>query len=128
MKPLSEERLATPPEAPLFPTTGDPTRDLERAAEALVQMAFSPEVLAWGRMMDGEARRRPELGRLFYACGAERVLTAIASLLDRLAAGGHLDISDVRLAAELFFGMTVGLPLLRSQHCGVDPLRSAGPR
>jgi TetR/AcrR family transcriptional repressor of mexJK operon len=78
------ERLDVPVE---FQPTGNPRKDLERVAQALTTMALAPETLAWDRMMAGEARRKPELGRVFFECGPRRTVTVLASFLRDLASG-----------------------------------------
>lgn len=118
------ERLDRPIE---FRPTGDPVRDLERVAHALTAMALAPETLAWDRMMAGEARRKPDLGRVFFDCGPRRVVAVLAEFFRQLAAGGGIEVPDPEGAAEFFFGMAVGLPLLRAQLTGGPDPRDASP-
>jgi TetR/AcrR family transcriptional repressor of mexJK operon len=101
-----------------FGATGEPRHDLERAAHDLLALALAPETLAWDRMMAGEARRKPDLGRAFFDCGPRRTVTVLAEFFRALSAGGRIDIPDPERAAEFFFGMVVGLPLLRAQLTG----------
>jgi TetR/AcrR family transcriptional regulator, mexJK operon transcriptional repressor len=93
----------------------DPAGDLERLAKTLLTMALSPETLAWDRMMAGEARRRPELGRLFFDCGPARILTLLHGVFREHHRAGRLSIPDPELAADFFFGLLIGVPLLRGQ-------------
>lgn len=109
------ERLEVPVE---FQPTGNLRHDLERVAHALTTMALAPETLAWDRMMAGEARRKPDLGRVFFDCGPRRTVTVLAEFFRALAAKGGIEIPDPELAAEFFFGMAAGLPLLRAQLTG----------
>lgn len=118
------ERLDGPVE---FRPTGDPRHDLERVAHALTTMALAPETLAWDRMMAGEARRKPDLGRVFFDCGPRRTVTVLAEFFRALAAGGGIEIPDPEGAAEFFFGMVVGLPLLRAQLTGGPDPKDASP-
>lgn len=120
------ERLDGPIE---FHPTGDPRHDLERVAHALMTMALSPETLAWDRMMAGEARRKPDLGRVFFDCGPRRTVTVLTEFFRALAARGGIDIPDPERAADFFFGLVVGLPLLRAQLTGgTDTPRSSQVR
>lgn len=118
------ERLEIPVE---FRPTDDIRSDLERAASALTAMALAPETLAWDRMMAGEARRKPELGRVFFDCGPRRTVSVLAEFFRTLNLGGRVAIPDPEQAAEFFFGLTVGVPLLQAQLTGVPDARYASP-
>lgn len=109
------ERLDVPIE---FQPSGDPRNDLERVAHALMTMALAPETLAWDRMMAGEARRKPDLGRVFFDCGPRRTVIVLTEFFRALAARGGIHIPDPERAADFFFGLVVGLPLLRAQLTG----------
>jgi AcrR family transcriptional regulator len=107
--------------APLdFVATGDARADLMRAAESMAGVAASPEVMAWDRMISAEARRNPELGRLFYDAGPGRVHRRLADLFRKLEALGVLSVTDADEAASFCFGVLVGEPILRNQLCGDD--------
>jgi TetR/AcrR family transcriptional regulator, mexJK operon transcriptional repressor len=120
------DRLDEPVE---FRPSGDPRHDLERVAQALTTMALSPETQAWDRMMAGEARRKPDLGRVFFDCGPRRTVTVLAEFFRALAAKGGIEIPNPEQAADFFFGLVVGLPLLRAQLTGgTDTPRSSQAR
>ena len=101
-----------------FRSTGHTRRDLEAAVRALTALALAPELVAWDRVMSAEARRNPDLGRIFFDQAPGRVLAVLAGFLRDLGAAGGLDTGDGARAAEFFFGMVVGVPLLRRQLCG----------
>lgn len=102
-------------------TTGDARADLGHLARLMARMAVAPEVIAWDRMVSAEARRSPVIGQLFYDVGPGTILKLLVELFQRLNQTGALAIPDVHEAAEFFFGMLVGLPILRSQLCGDRP-------
>jgi TetR/AcrR family transcriptional repressor of mexJK operon len=104
-----------------FAATGDPRADLERVAAALLGLATAPDALAWDRMMAGEARRSPALGRLFHDAGPGRVLGALADFFRALDRAGGLAVPDPGRAADFFFGLVVGAPLLAAQLTGHVP-------
>lgn len=103
----------------LLRATGDPRLDLERAAHALLALALAPDALAWDRMMAGESRRQPALGRLFWDCGPRRILDVLAGFFRELSATGTVHVPDPDHAADFFFGMVVGVPLLAAQLTGI---------
>ena len=103
-----------------FPATGDARSDLERAARALAALARSPESLAWDRLASAEAGRRPDLAALYFDRGPGVVLGLLADLFRSLESSGALTVGDPVRAAEFFFGLAAGTPLLRLR-LGVDP-------
>lgn len=109
------ERVNVPIE---FHPTGNAKQDLEQVAYTLTRMALSPETLAWDRMMAGESRRKPELGKVFFECGPGQMVTVLAQFFEAISKTGNIEITDPVQASEFFFGMVVGLPLLRAQLTG----------
>lgn len=111
-----------------FRATGDPRLDLERAAHTLLALALAPDALAWDRMMAGEARRQPALGRLFWDCGPRRILGVLAGFFRELSDTGPVHVPDPDQAADFFFGMVVGVPLLAAQLTGASPPGASAAR
>ena len=112
----TEAERAEPPVT--FEVTHDPRTDLERVAGMLLMMAMAPEALAWDRMMAGEARRLPALGQLFHEHGPELVLAKLADFFRMLDQAGGISVVNPEQAADFFFGLIVGAPLLRAQLTG----------
>jgi AcrR family transcriptional regulator len=87
----------------------------QRPAEALriigrqfLDLLMSRGPLALYRIVLAEAGRFPELGRIFYESGPNRVAAALADYLARQHALGVLDAPHPRVLAEQFFGMVLG--------------------
>ncbi|MBI3452573.1 MAG: TetR/AcrR family transcriptional regulator [Rhodospirillales bacterium] len=90
-----------------------PGEALTQIGRQFLDMLLSPNALPLYRVVLSEAPRFPELGRIFYASGPDRIAAALAEYLARQTAAGTLDIADPRLAAEQFFGMVMGQVHLR---------------
>lgn len=101
-----------------LPVTDDPRRDLQQAALLLLTASLDLAALAWDRMMAGEARRSPMLGKLFHEAGPGRVHSIVTDFFQRINKSGTLRIPDPNQAADFFFGMVIGTPLLRAQLTG----------
>ncbi len=72
------------------------------------------------KLVENEGQRYPELFQTWRERGPERVDSAIAARLARLAHAGLLDIDDPDLAARQFVAL-VKLGLEPSNHIGEDP-------
>jgi AcrR family transcriptional regulator len=94
---------------------------LEDFATRLLAATSSPEALMLQRLVIAESARFPELGRAFFEAGPRRGMTTLAAFFARLTAAGHLRVADPPLAAELFAGALLGVPL-RAALLGRTPL------
>jgi TetR/AcrR family transcriptional repressor of mexJK operon len=84
---------------------------IARAYVALVGSEWSVRML---QVVAAEARRRPEVGRLFYESGPGAAVVRLSAELEGFAAAGLLEFDDRRQAAETFFILCRGtLHLLR---------------
>src|SRR5215208_5131419 len=72
------------------------------------------------RLVIAEAGRFPELGRTFYEQGPGRTITALATVLERLAERGVLQPDDPLLAAAHFNWLVMSIPLNRAMLLGDD--------
>jgi TetR/AcrR family transcriptional regulator, mexJK operon transcriptional repressor len=101
-----------------------PLEDMEAELAQLAQMMLTalmqPRVLQLRRLVISSADRFPELGRLWYERGFERVLGTLAGLFQRLAEQGRLRLSDPLLAAHHFTGMLMWIPMNRAMFGGDD--------
>src|SRR5215216_5550769 len=82
--------------------SGDVEADLRGLARQLLRQVMQPRILQLRRLVIAEAGRFPELGRTFYEQGPGRTITALATVLERLAERGVLQPDDPLLAAAHF--------------------------
>lgn len=75
-------------------------------ARHLTNSSLTPESVSVNRVVIFESQRRPELGRLANNAARKPAIAAIASVLSRR--GGELRVTDYKMAAEQFLGLTVG--------------------
>lgn len=101
------------------PATGGVEKTLVVFGRQFVQVVLSPWVNSLHRLVVAESTRFPELGRLYYRIGQERLWGVIADYLTEQAKRGTLRIAQPRLAAEQFAGILAGHPHTRLQ-LGVD--------
>ncbi|MGI4859850.1 MAG: TetR/AcrR family transcriptional regulator [Janthinobacterium lividum] len=74
---------------------GDLRKILTGLGCAFLRLVSRDEVVAIDRLVIGEAKRLPELIRIYYACGPMRTLEVIQSLMESWAAAGYLRTGDV---------------------------------
>jgi TetR/AcrR family transcriptional regulator, mexJK operon transcriptional repressor len=99
---------------------GDVERDLRDHARRQLRAVMQPRLLRLRRLVIGEAGRFPQLGRLFYERGPGRTIDALATLLERLASRGALELDDARLAAAHFNWLVMSIPLNQAMLLGDD--------
>jgi TetR/AcrR family transcriptional regulator, mexJK operon transcriptional repressor len=100
--------------------TGDIEADLRAFARRLLARVMQPQLLLLRRLVIGEAGRFPELGRTFYEQGPGRTITALATVFERLAARGALQLDDPPLAAAHFNWLVMSIPLNQVMFLGED--------
>jgi TetR/AcrR family transcriptional regulator, mexJK operon transcriptional repressor len=100
--------------------TGDIEADLRGFARRLLARVMQPQILLLRRLVIGEAGRFPELGRTFYEQGPGRTITALATVFERLAARGTLQLDDPPLAAAHFNWLVMSIPLTQAMFLGED--------
>jgi TetR/AcrR family transcriptional regulator, mexJK operon transcriptional repressor len=100
--------------------TGDVERDLRDFARRQLSAVMEPRLLQLRRLVIGEAGRFPQLGRLFYERGPGRTIDALATMFERLAARGALELDDPRLAAAHFNWLVMSIPLNQAMLLGED--------
>ena len=100
--------------------TDDLERDLRDFARRQLRAVMDPRLLRLRRVVIGEAGRFPGLGLLFYERGPGRTIDALATMFERLAARGVLDLDDARLAAAQFNWLVMSIPLNRAMLLGED--------
>jgi TetR/AcrR family transcriptional repressor of mexJK operon len=100
--------------------SGDLEADLRRLARQLLRMVIQPRILQLRRLVIGEAGRFPELGRTFYEEGPGRTIAALATVFERLADRGMLQLGDPLLTAAHFNWLVMSIPLNRAMLLGED--------
>ena len=100
--------------------TGDLERDLRRFARRQLRAVMKPRLRQLRRPVIGESGRFPQLGRLFYERGPGRTIDTLATLFDRLASRGELELDDLRLAAAHFNWLVMSIPLNQAMLLGQD--------
>lgn len=100
--------------------TGDVEADLRGLARRLLERVMQPRILQLRRLVIGESGRFPELGRAFYEQGPGRTIAALATLFERLAERGVLQLDDAQLAATQFNWLVMSSPLNRAMFLGED--------
>ncbi len=82
-------------------------------ADRILSIVLSRTVLANYRVVTLEAQRFPELGRIYYENGAEKVSRYFADYLSSKVREGKLKIANPQITAELFIDSIVGMPRLK---------------
>ena len=89
---------------------GDVEHDLRGFARRQLRAVMKPRLLQLRRLVIGEAARFPQLGRLFYERGPGRTIDALATIFERLASRGALELDDPHLAAAHFNWLVMSTP------------------
>jgi TetR/AcrR family transcriptional regulator, mexJK operon transcriptional repressor len=92
--------------------------DLRALARTLLGRVMQPRLLALRRLVIAESGRFPELGRAFYERGPGRTIAALATVFERLAAGGALSIDDPLVAAGHFNWLIMAAPINQAMLLG----------
>lgn len=92
-------------------------------ARRLALAILRPEIIALRRLLIGEARSFPGLGKAYFERAPAQVIDALASGFERMTRAGLLRATDARRAAEQFAYLAVGEPLDRAILVGTIPSR-----
>ena len=84
------------------------TERLMRIARAHIKLVTSDWAIRMMQVVAAEARRRPEIGRIFYDAGPGQGVTRLSHQLDEYVAAGELATDDTRAAAETFMSLCRG--------------------
>lgn len=112
-------------EARRLADSGQIEDDLRDLARRLLALVMQPTMLRLRRLVIAEARRFPELGRVFYDQGPGRTITTLAETFAELAAQGRLHAPDPVLAATHFNWLVMSAPLNEAMLLGKDESLSA---
>lgn len=81
---------------------------LQRLGLALLRLVSRPDVIALNRLIIGEARRYPELARIFFKNGPQRTVDVLVEVIARCMEGGKITARDAETAALHFKGICAG--------------------
>jgi len=81
---------------------------LTAIANAYISLVTSDWAIRMMQVVAAEARRRPEIGRIFYAAGPGEGLVQLGRHLDAFVADGSIVTDDTRAAAETFLSLCRG--------------------
>ena len=98
--------------------TRDVELDLADLARQFLATLMQPRVLQLRRLVIANADRFPDVARMWYAQGFERVLAALATCFEGLADDGKLNMDDPLLAANHFAGLLLWIPINRAMFAG----------
>jgi TetR/AcrR family transcriptional regulator, mexJK operon transcriptional repressor len=97
---------------------GDLENDLTELAYRLITALMQPPMLRLRRLVIANADRFPDVGRIWYQLGFERVLATLAACFQRLADHGLVRVDDPLLAANHFVGLLLWIPLNKAMFSG----------
>jgi hypothetical protein len=86
---------------------------------------MQPQMLKLRRMVIANAERFPDVGRLWYEQGFERVLQTLSDCFQRLAVRSVLKLDDPMIAAHHFVGLLLWIPINKAMFTG-DSASSKG--
>ena len=78
---------------------------LLHVAREHAELVLSERHAALMRLVAAEARRRPEIGRLYYEIGPARGHLKLEAFIRKQAAAGNLAVDDAEESASFFYGM-----------------------
>ena len=96
---------------------------LHDLAHRMALAIIRPEVIALRRLLVGETREFPTLGREYYERAPSQVMEMLAAGFRKLSSAGLLNVDDARMAAEQFAYLVVGAPLDQAMLAGTPPPR-----
>ncbi|MCM2474666.1 TetR/AcrR family transcriptional regulator [Rhizobium sp. CG5] len=91
---------------------------------AYLDLVTRPDVIEVNRLIMGEARRQPQLSRIFYENGPRKTLIAICETIGLLMERGDLRRSEIRQAG-LYFKALCEAGLVERQLWGLDQVPDA---
>ena len=97
---------------------------LHHLGMAYLDLVTRPDVIEANRLIMGEARRQPQLSRIFYENGPRKILIAICETIGLLMDRGDLRCSEIRQAG-LYFKALCEAGLVERQLWGLDPTPDA---
>ena len=90
---------------------------LRELGHSVLSLLLSEATVTSYRMTMAEAARQPELGRLYYENGPQRLLQRLEHTLEAAMHAGRLRRADPQRAAQQFVGLVRGDLMLRALLC-----------
>lgn len=100
--------------------SGHLEKDLRDLARRLLRLVLQPTMMRLRRLVIGEARQFPDLGRVFYDLGPGRTIAALADTFAELTRQGRLNTPDATLAATQFNWLIMSAPINQAMLLGHD--------
>lgn len=100
--------------------TTDLDRDLGKLARLFITALMQPHMLRLRRLVIANAERLPDIARLWFERGFERVLKTLATCFQRLADHKLLRLENPLLAAHHFVGLLLWIPINKAMFSGND--------
>lgn len=100
--------------------TTDLDQDLGQLARRFITTLMQPHMLRLRRLVIANAERLPDIARLWFERGFERVLKTLATCFQRLADRKLLSVDDPLLAAHHFVGLLLWIPINKAMFSGND--------
>jgi TetR/AcrR family transcriptional repressor of mexJK operon len=95
---------------------------LHDLSRGMLALTLTPGAISLRRILAAQAMRFPELATLARQEGWQRAVRAIATLLQKFAAGGEISVHDPELAADLFLSLVLaGSGRLADYGIAIDP-------
>ena len=88
-----------------LPPDGDPADTLRALAHSLMKTLMRPQIIAFHRIITGEAGRFPEIGALLFERGPARGQARVSAWLAGLMEKGVLRKADPLVAAKQFLAL-----------------------
>jgi TetR/AcrR family transcriptional repressor of mexJK operon len=104
----------TPPEGQPLSTT------LTTLGLAYLRLVTRPEVIALDRLIIGEAKRQPQLTRIFFENGPKRTFSALIDVIAECMRRSQIQPGDARAVALHFKGLCEA-GVIEPQLWGLDP-------
>jgi TetR/AcrR family transcriptional repressor of mexJK operon len=100
--------------------TGDLADDLRDLARRQLTLVIQPRMMQLRRLVIGEVKRFPQLGRTFFDQGPGRTVGALTAAFEGLAARGLLQLDDPAQAAAHFNWLIMSAPMNAAMLLGED--------
>jgi TetR/AcrR family transcriptional repressor of mexJK operon len=93
-------------------------------ATNLLFITTRSEAVAMQRTVIAQSQRFPDLAAAFYAAGPANGITKVAALFTRAASLAIIEMNDPKVAAELFVGALIGVPIRQALLSSKSPTRA----
>ncbi|MEX0283155.1 MAG: TetR/AcrR family transcriptional regulator [Paracoccaceae bacterium] len=95
---------------------GNIVTQLHSFAWRYARSVMRPEMLSLTRLVIGEARRFPDIGRQYQASGPERLVAGLADYLSSCRDTGQLQFEDAEMAAHDLLSLVLSTPRNAALH------------